>query len=101
MDVAIQRLFKAIKAEVNKPLGEMRREVRQHIVKAEKNIRETTDPDPDDPNNKQAVQRFRDQFRECVHGEFARSSGDAAIHLHAVLEILKEDRRFNWPSASE
>jgi hypothetical protein len=101
MDVKIQRLFEAVKGEENKPLGEMRRVVRQRIVEAEKNVRETTEPDPDDADNEQAVQRFRDQFRERVHSEFARASGDAAIHLHAVLEILKEDRRFNWPGASE
>jgi hypothetical protein len=99
MDVKIQRFFEAVKDEANKPLGEMRRKVRQHIVEAEKSVRDTTEPDPDDPDNEQAVQLFRDQFRERVHGEFARASGDVAIHLHAVLEILKEDRRFNWPGA--
>jgi hypothetical protein len=86
MDVKIRRLFEAIKGEKNKPLGEMRREVRQHIVEAEKNIRETTEPDPDDPDNEQAVQRFRNQFRERVHVICTRS-GDAAIHLHAVLDV--------------
>jgi len=79
----------------------MRRVVRQHIVDAEKNVRETFEPDPEDPDNEQAVLHSAISFGDQVRREFARASGDAAIHLHAVLEILKEDRRFNWPSASE
>jgi hypothetical protein len=93
MDERIEELFKAVLSEQVKPLGEMRREVRQHIVAAE--------PPLNGPDNELAVQRFRHQFRErvLVAREAEQASSDTAKHLREVLIILEEDRRFDWPLA--
>jgi hypothetical protein len=44
MDERIEELYKAVLSDEGKPLGEMRQEVRRHIVEAEKIVKETTEP---------------------------------------------------------
>jgi hypothetical protein len=100
MDERIEELYKAVLSEQGKPWGEMRREVRQHVVDVEQAVREATELQLNDFDNELAVQRFRHQFRERmrVAHEAGRAS-DTAKHLREVLKILAEDRRFNWPRA--
>jgi acyl-CoA reductase-like NAD-dependent aldehyde dehydrogenase len=63
MDERIEELYKAVLREEGKPLGEMRQEVRRHIVEAEKIVKETTEPHLETPHTERAVQRFRHTFR--------------------------------------
>jgi rRNA maturation protein Rpf1 len=104
MDERIEELYKVVLSEQGKPLGEMRREVRQHMVDAEEAVKEARELHLNDPDNELAVQRFRHQFRERVRvervaREAEQASPDTAKHLREVLIILEEDRRFNWPRA--
>jgi acyl-CoA reductase-like NAD-dependent aldehyde dehydrogenase len=101
MDERIEELYKAVLSEQGKPWGEMRREVRQHVVDVEQAVREATELQLNDSDNELAVRRFRHQFRERmrVAHEAGRASSDTAKHLREVLKILTEDRRFNWPRA--
>jgi hypothetical protein len=101
MDERIEELYKAVLSEQGKPWGEMRREVRQHIVDVEQAVREATELHLNDSDNELAVQRFRHQFRERVRmaREAGQASSDTAKHLREVFKILAEDRRFNWPHA--
>jgi hypothetical protein len=83
MDVKIQRLFEAVKGEENKPLGEMRRVVRQHIVEAEKNVRETTEPDRLDGRRRgrQSAARFQRRDRRAIvaGGRGTRDGGPSSF----------------------
>jgi hypothetical protein len=93
MDDLVESLLLAVLRERGKPLYDMRSEVRIHIDNYEGFVRDATVPDPNHPDKReQAVQAYRDRFRERVEREASQAIRGTADHLYHVLKVLAPDR---------